>query len=127
MLGFNERRETHARDEAGFEGIPDDIGRGDPCIGVDARDAEGMVMVPHEPCALVVGVVVLRFVNSGGGVQNVIVQETQSVGIVRGPPVEGAAVADPGDEAAVEVDQPSGSGPAFAPGMLVSTGMMFKS
>ena len=50
--------------QARFEAIPDDVGRGDTRIGVGTRDAEGVVVVPHQPGALVVGIIVLGLIRA---------------------------------------------------------------
>ena len=63
-----------------------------------------MVVVPHKPGTLVERIVILGAPRKGQRVQDLVVEETQSVVPVRVKPVEGAAVADPGDQTAVQVD-----------------------
>ena len=85
--------------------VGDDVGRGDPGVGVEARDAEGVVVVPHQPGALVVGVVVLGLVAERlAWAQDLVVHEAEPLLAVRVPPGVRPAVADPGDEPAVQVD-----------------------
>ena len=81
------------------------IARGDPRVGIEPRDAVGVVVVPDKPGALVVAVVVFGLVCGRPRVEDLVVQEAEAVGAVRGPPVERPAVADPGDETAVEMDR----------------------
>jgi hypothetical protein len=64
-----------------------------------------VVVIPEEPGALVQPVVVLGFVACSEGIQDLVVEEAEPVRAVWCPPVEGAAVADPGDEAAMKVDR----------------------
>ena len=94
-----------SRLQARLETIPDDISGSDPGVGVGAGDAEGVVVVPQQPGALVVGVVILGLVCCAPWIEDLVVQEAQPVRAVRRPPVEGPAVADPGDETAVDVDR----------------------
>ena len=81
-------------------------------------------MVPHKPGALVVGVVILGRVLRRRWIEDLVVQEAQPVRAVRRPPVERPAVADPGDEAAVQMCTAVRFCAWFAPGMVASTGMM---
>ena len=43
-----------------LKAVADDVGAGDPCVGIEPSEIVGMVVVPAQPSALVVGVVVLR-------------------------------------------------------------------
>ena len=46
--------------QVGLEGVADDVGAGDPGVGIEPSEIVGVVVVPGQPSALVVGVVVLR-------------------------------------------------------------------
>ena len=85
--------------------IPDDVRRGDTRVSVGARDAEGVVVVPQQPGALVVGVIVLGLIHRRSRIEDLVVQEAQPMRAIRGPPVKRPSVADPGDEPAVVVDR----------------------
>src|SRR6185369_12293317 len=66
-----------------------------------------MVVVPHESGALIVRIVKLGFVRSGGRVQNRIVHETFATFTSRSPPGERTTVADPGNKASVKMSDNS--------------------
>ncbi len=69
----------------------------------------GVVVVPDQPGALVVGVVVLRLTRLEVRVEQLVEvsptlsHDTRTVLPIRGKPGEWAAVADPGDEPTVQV------------------------
>jgi hypothetical protein len=58
--------------QVGLEAVADDVGAGDPRVGIEPRDVVGVVMVPDQPSALVVGVVVLRLAGLEGGGQALV-------------------------------------------------------
>ena len=84
--------------------VGQDISRCDAGIGIEPRDAPRMVMVPFEPRALIVGIKIIGLPGEGEVPgSDGLVHEAETVLSVRGPPVMGAAVADPGHMTAVQV------------------------
>jgi len=93
-------------DETELVVVVDDVGRGDPGIGVQTCRADGMVVVPDETGALAVGVVVLGLVGRHDLAlsQHRIVDEARALVAGGIPPGVGTTIARPGDVAAMQVD-----------------------
>ena len=94
--------------QVGLEAITDDVGAGDPCVGIEPCEIVGVVVVPDQPSALVVGVVVLCLAFLEVRVEPLVdvalfTLDTRAVLAIRGKPGERAAVADPGCEPTVQV------------------------
>ena len=94
-------------DQARFESVANENGRGDAGVGVDAGDADGVVVIPAEPRALVKRVVVLRLVDRSVRIEHLVVEETDTVPTGRVPPRKRTAIADPRSQAPVEMHRGS--------------------
>ncbi len=89
--------------QVGLKAVADDVGAGDPCVGIEPREILGVVVVPDQPGTLLVRVVVFRLARLQARVKQLIdvarcTVDTRAVLAVWGKPGEGAAVADPGCE-----------------------------
>ncbi len=103
--GVSEAWDDSCVDERGDDVVAHQVSGCEPGIGVEAGDAESVVVIPEEACALVVGIVIL----TGSGVPGDSVEEALAGSGVwtlggGGEPGVGAAITGPGDETAVEVD-----------------------
>ena len=86
--------------------VVDHVRGGDAGIGIQPRRPERVVVIPDQPGALLVRVVVLRLVGRHGAArpQHIVVDEAGAMVALRVPPGVRAAVAGPRHQAAMEVN-----------------------
>ena len=90
-------------DKICLERVANEEARGDARIGVDAGDAQGVVVIPHEPGTLIERIIVLGLVWGCSRIEHRVVEETWSTISGRVPPSERSAVADPRNQTTVKM------------------------
>ena len=98
-----ERREQAAVDERQLEAIEQQVAGGESHVGVEAGDAHRVIVVPHQPGALVVGIPEVARQRAGRIGQPR--HDRRARRAIGAHPVEGAAIAHPRHVPAVKVDR----------------------